>query len=85
VEIDVWPNPISSRFSLRFSQPVEGETSISLIDQSGKTVYHTEQNCSKGETQLEIDLQGVDLKSGLYYVKTINSGIQLAVIKVIKN
>jgi hypothetical protein len=65
--LKISPNPATNAASITLHAGVQGEAKVSLIDQSGKTVWHKQYAVSKGNNTLS--LQGLEqLTKGIYYV-----------------
>jgi len=81
-ELRLYPNPITSIFSLELSDPVVGEGKIVIYNQLGKNVYQSSDYKSDIHYKKEIDLS--ELKPGIYIVKfTISDKVYLN--RLIKN
>jgi hypothetical protein len=65
--LKISPNPATNAASITMHASAQGEAKVSLIDQSGKMVWHQLYAVSKGNNTLS--LQGLEkLSKGIYYV-----------------
>lgn len=55
---ECYPNPNSGIFKLKFNVPQANNISISIVDESGKSVYSEKLNDFKGNFFKEIDIKG---------------------------
>ena len=76
--LEVYPNPASNNLNVVFDQV--GETSIQVIDMTGRSVYSTIHSAG-GFTNLSLDI--AQLNPGLFFLK-VSSGSRTGVIRFIK-
>lgn len=76
--LEVYPNPASNNLNVVFDHI--GETSIQVIDMTGRVVFSTIHNAG-GFTNLSLDI--AQLNPGLFFLK-VNSGDRTGVIRFIK-
>ncbi|MGV3502253.1 MAG: T9SS type A sorting domain-containing protein, partial [Adhaeribacter sp.] len=62
-----FPNPFSSHARLRFLVPSEGPYSLAVYD--GKSVVYQKRGLARAGEEQEVELTGVGLPRGLYYVR----------------
>ncbi|QCR22098.1 PA14 domain-containing protein [Pontibacter sp. SGAir0037] len=84
-KVAAYPNPFSDRLMIDFSGQEAEITQLALYDQSGKLVYRKEaKELNAGNRSLELDLTGMDIKSGLFILKYVDSEGKSGNMKVIK-
>lgn len=82
-DFSVFPNPSNGQFNISYALDVDNEITIDIKDVSGKlikTIINGEQN--KGTYQ--IDVHGLNLESGIYFVNFIknnNSSVKKFIVK----
>ena len=64
------PNPMTDYTLIRFDLPENGQTTISLFDITGKTIFQIRDHLNKGRH--EYRMQGID--NGIYIVKIVSDG-----------
>lgn len=69
--LEVYPNPARERVTVSFFNPGAGESSISLINQSGQLVKTMSHEDARGWTTLEVELSG--LNPGVYFIRIENT------------
>lgn len=73
IHIDrVFPNPASTRMSVEFTLPVAGETTIELVDVTGRTVGSMHKALAAGAQVLALDASAFPL--GIYYCRITSAG-----------
>lgn len=78
--IRIYPNPSQQNLTVELSKPLQGKTTLELIDFSGKILYN---RTVDGEYQ-NVEIQTSDVPPGIYFLKIIN-GFDHYLEKVIKN
>jgi hypothetical protein len=78
----VSPTPFTTGLDLVFDHPLEGKTSIRLLDMTGKALFRQE-NTPAGQDHLHLDLSGLDLAAGLYLLE-VRTSKNVYVQKVLK-
>lgn len=69
VELNIYPNPASGKFTLNLSSKTEQTVSVSIADMAGKTVYNEDNITVNRSYNLNIDLSSV--ASGVYNIFVI--------------
>jgi hypothetical protein len=78
----VFPNPYSNSFSISFTSPDEGNTTIEIMDIQGKVVAAQDARVASGANTILMNEASV-LRAGIYFLKvTINGETQ--VMKIVK-
>lgn len=80
----VFPNPFTNMISVHSGQQLEGKTTLQLLDVSGKTVNGTSIDATTGNSQMDIDMRGVDLRPGAYFLRIYNENVNVQTIKLLK-
>ena len=75
----MYPNPAVNKLTVKFSDPLSGETVVTIIDIGGKPVR--EYKAGRGMTELLID--NLDLKGGIYFVRVSAKEIDLGYQKLV--
>jgi hypothetical protein len=83
LEVEVYPNPVSTNATLRFYLVQESNVAIDLIDLSGSTVNKIAENYYSNGNQ-EITFNTATLSPGVYFVRIKTSG-ETVVKKIVKN
>jgi hypothetical protein len=79
--IEVFPNPVYDLFTLKLNQPIEALGYISILDMTGKVLYHDAMPL--GTQQQELDLN--NYPSGLYLVRYISPQLKFSKsVKILK-
>jgi serine protease AprX len=68
----VYPNPFINELKLDIYQPANGEVSIMITDVTGREVYSSHSELSKGTHYLSIPTSA--LYAGTYFIKTVSGG-----------
>jgi hypothetical protein len=81
VQIKTYPNPFNDLLHLEFSKTIEGEVTISILDNKGITVFEVQVNDIKESITLEIP---PGLSKGMNFLRVQGFGL-LESKKIIKN
>ena len=79
----VYPNPARDFVSIEIESSTEGVALISLIDITGKPVFSTYKNLSKGRNDISIDISA--LPSGIYLCQLKDGQHNVRPIKLVKD
>ena len=79
IRVTIYPNPTSEIINIKFTSPLEGESTVYLIGPDGRTIIND--IIPSGVLLKPIDMQGYP--SGTYFLR-IQNGVKLNVYKVIK-
>ena len=71
-EINFFPNPNQGLFNLNFMTKDQGDLTVNIYDQSGKTVYKEMLSEFEGEYNNQIDIS--NRSNGTYYLQIIQDG-----------
>ena len=80
-ETTIFPNPVQETINLTIDSEIVNETTISIIDATGKTVYTESLNGIQGQTTHQIN--ATNLTKGIYFVTFNVNGI-LTFEKIVK-
>ena len=80
--VAVYPNPAHDRLSIQGNIPEPGPVSLRLIDMSGKVVAMRVQPHGGGSFHAELELQEIQLASGIYALE-VRSAKRLDYVKVV--
>jgi len=69
--MEIYPNPARERVTISFFNPGTGESSISLINQSGQLVKTISHDDARGWTTREVELSS--LNPGVYFIRIKNT------------
>jgi hypothetical protein len=75
VETTVFPNPVSTKVTLRFMSQATDNATLQLVNASGVTVRSNSVAVQKGANQSSINVS--DIKPGLYLIKVKNSHLNI--------
>jgi len=76
VDFSVFPNPAQNFLNIKYDSPVNGETTATLHDLSGRAIASQAfGNLSQGEQELQIDV--LDIPAGMYLLNVQQGNIQL--------
>lgn len=75
-DIGVFPNPAQNNVTLRYSLPEESRVSIELTDISGRTVKTIAAEKQQLPGRYHLSETVSDLKTGLYFIKTVINGTE---------
>ena len=75
--ISVFPNPAHSEITLLSSHNLSAST-LSILDQTGRVVS----NLGPTRNQTNISIEG--LKSGLYFIRIVESDDRISIMKFVK-
>jgi uncharacterized repeat protein (TIGR01451 family) len=78
LEMRILPNPISDQLQILISTVKNGTAAISIIDGTGRTVYHYKENLQKGSNTITYTSVN-SLPEGMYYVR-----VQIAEVSIIQ-
>ena len=67
--IDLYPNPATSEFTLRFNLESSENISVFLYDQLGQVLYLGQNALDQGVSTLEYNLDERGISQGIYYLK----------------
>ncbi len=81
--ISAYPNPVADKVTVDFGANLEETVQISLLDQTGRTVYSKEA-VLYGESKLELDLSNIPVKSGLLFLQVKSGDADAKTIKLLK-
>ncbi len=62
----VFPNPVQDNFNMQFAAGEEGNVDVTIVDQSGKTIYEDSRGIEVGEHILSYQFEN-ELSEGIYY------------------
>lgn len=79
--VHVYPNPFTDELKLDIYQPANGEVAIAITDITGREVYSSTKELSKGIHYLSIPVSS--LQSGIYFIKAV-SGERVMKQKLVK-
>lgn len=74
-DISVYPNPTNGMVNLKFSTSKAETSDIILFDQFGKEAYRTESKFGVGEQTLRVDISGLGLSKGVYFVQMNSNSV----------
>lgn len=80
VELEAWPNPVSSELTLRWIAPVAGNAIITLYDLQGKIVGQEKVSADQGSMQMDVS----QLPSGMYLLRMTSSDFESKSLKIIR-
>ncbi|MBC7861969.1 MAG: T9SS type A sorting domain-containing protein [Bacteroidia bacterium] len=72
INFKVFPNPTNGKITIQFANENKNET-ICLYDLGGRLIYSSTQN-SLQNNYLQLDLNGLEISSGVYLLQLQNSG-----------
>ncbi len=79
--IEVFPNPVYDFFTLKLNQPNQALSYVSILDMTGKVIFHDE--IPLGAEQQELDMN--NYPSGVYLIRYVSPQIKLSKsVKVLK-
>jgi hypothetical protein len=79
--LNIYPNPVGSRFSLQVNNSLTGPMRVQLLDMAG--VIRQTVDCQKTGTAFQVDINTASLATGVYIVR-IQLGDRMEVRKIIK-
>ena len=83
--VRAYPNPFNKQLNVAFSTKKAGKVAIQITDIEGRLVYQNNAGLlDKGNYNLRIDLSGMSLAPGMYFMKVSRDGITENAIKLIK-
>ncbi|MGV3639627.1 MAG: T9SS type A sorting domain-containing protein [Adhaeribacter sp.] len=68
-ELAAFPNPFTTRATLRFALAVDGAYSLTLYEGNGSQVVYRQQGSARAGALTSLDLDGATLKKGLYFAR----------------
>jgi subtilase family protein/PA domain-containing protein/putative metal-binding protein/peptidase inhibitor I9/type IX secretion system substrate protein/HYR domain-containing protein/polymorphic membrane protein len=74
-KMSLFPNPASSEVTIRLQGVNDGETSLTIYDQLGRTVFV--QRLAEGQNYLTLDLADGLFRNGIYMVSAVTDGQRL--------
>lgn len=83
-KVKVYPNPLQTRFNIKFPPTYEGIFSIEIADQSGKMYNGGKTKVPAGGSIIDVDISKFSLPPGVYFLK-IHSATKNEEIKLIIN
>jgi hypothetical protein len=81
LQADVYPNPFSANFTIRFNKEVSDKTDLTIFTIDGRKVF--EQSFSAGSKEMIINAGQENLPAG-FYLLNIQTGNMLSMQKVVK-
>ena len=75
--IEVAPNPVSSKLNIKYQSSVSSESTISILDMTGAVVYSFDRVNTLGINELSLDVNKLNLMSGTYFVRINSKGTNL--------
>jgi len=82
--VQIYPNPVSSETAISIISNTEKLINVSIFDQTGRTVYNSDQRLSKGMNTIPAEeLQKLNMKAGLYFLH-ISDGVSVAQQKFVQ-
>ena len=81
-DVRIYPNPVQDKVTIGFANQVEGVLTIELSDKAGKPLL--QQSWNNSEQNTEVDLKGLNLLPGVYYLKIAQEGIDTKTLRMIK-
>jgi hypothetical protein len=82
-KLKVYPNPVQKRFNIIFPDAYEGDYNIQIVDLFGISYEISKIHLSGGGTNMEIDISGLFLKPGVYFLKVTSEKRKAEVLKLI--
>lgn len=82
-KVKVYPNPVQKRLMVRFPDNYAGNSNLQIVDATGRTYNLGKMLIQPGGSTKELDLSGLSLKPGFYYLKVISEARSVEVIKLI--
>ncbi len=82
-KVKVYPNPVQKRLMVRFPDNYAGNSNLQIVDATGRTYNLGKMLIQPGGSTKELDLSGLSLKPGFYYLKVISEARPVEVIKLI--
>ncbi len=79
--LQVAPNPVSDRMSIRWNSEIDGLADINLVNQQGVSVFRKTVTVTKGSMSIELNIQS-GLPNG-YYLLNVRTGVKSLSGKVI--
>lgn len=79
--LEIFPNPAAGLLNIRFSLPVAGVYSLSLLDANGRPIRNFHNKAEAGEHILTWDMS--ELKAGSSYTIRLESGSTILVKKIV--
>jgi hypothetical protein len=76
-ELNIYPNVIQSGASVQVNSDAAMKSNVQVVDYSGRVVYKTDVNLSKGTNSFYLDVSG-KLSKGSYVVVLPVNGTQLS-------
>ena len=68
LSIKISPNPVKEQLQLLINTPQSGLADISIIDGTGRNVYHYKEKLQKGNNTISYPI-AASLQSGMYYIR----------------
>ncbi|MGV3502252.1 MAG: T9SS type A sorting domain-containing protein [Adhaeribacter sp.] len=68
-DLAAFPNPFTTRATLRFALETDGAYSLTLYDGNGSQVVYQQKGSARAGALTSLDLDGTSLKKGLYYAR----------------
>jgi hypothetical protein len=82
LDLKVYPNPTSGRFTVNFNAVEAGDVGIEVVDITGRVVFNNSFEATAGSNEIPVDLSGNT--SGIYLVK-FRQGSVTATAKITLN
>lgn len=82
ITLSVYPNPATSKINISYTNTIEGNMGIRILDIYGKEVYYNSTFEYKGSITQEITLE--NLSSGLYIIELLQNNTTVGTTKFIK-
>ena len=79
----VTPNPFEKRFNIEFPAKYEGDFTLQIIDQLGKTFDIGKRRLKAGGSTVSVDVTKFSIRPGVYFLK-IQSDTKTEIIKLVK-
>ncbi|MBX9851293.1 MAG: T9SS type A sorting domain-containing protein [Cytophagaceae bacterium] len=83
--VSAYPNPINSDHKIQLGfEDAQNDVTVTVHDQYGNMIYHNTFN-GHGSFNLELDLSGMNLNRGVYYVNVSSDKIRQKSLKMLKD
>lgn len=80
----VYPNPLKRRFKIEFPADYSGYSTVQITDVAGRTYEIGKIKLQRGRSNnMEVDITGLSLKPGFYYLKILNETKATDIIKLV--
>ncbi len=74
LNVQVYPNPVTERINIQFTEPIDGENEFRIYNAEGKTVHSAPLNGTYSRFILDLPSS---ITSGMYVLSVINNGVLL--------